>query len=272
MVEFTPKWAACIVYFNDSTSLNNLLEDLSTQVAKPEKIFICDNNSLHKPQVINNNLNIDVITLSTNKGFGAAANSTINKAISENFNNFILFSQDVRIHQSDATLKLVSALNEKTTIAYPNMNDRNTNEVFSMGGSINFQTGRVFLNKELNNNEKFWADGSTLAINKLGYESVKGFDEKYFMYFEDVDFCYRVKKAGFMLAHIPVKISQTPNGPTALQRSKNSIRFAKKTQQKWFLVAVIIRNFFGAIKSLLKLDFLNFWFRLKGLSLGLSEK
>ncbi|BBB25225.1 glycosyl transferase [Amphritea japonica ATCC BAA-1530] len=42
-----------------------------------------------------------------------------------------------------------------------------------------------------------WAAGSFLVFNADLYENLGGFDEKYFMYFEDVDICYRAKKIFF---------------------------------------------------------------------------
>jgi GT2 family glycosyltransferase len=39
-----------------------------------------------------------------------------------------------------------------------------------------------------------WAAGSFLVFNANLYKSLNGFDEKYFMYFEDVDICFRANK------------------------------------------------------------------------------
>ncbi|WP_290700168.1 glycosyltransferase [Amphritea sp.] len=42
-----------------------------------------------------------------------------------------------------------------------------------------------------------WAAGSFLVFDAGLYEKLGGFDEKYFMYFEDVDICYRAKRVFF---------------------------------------------------------------------------
>ncbi|MFZ6655688.1 hypothetical protein [Undibacterium sp. TJN19] len=36
-----------------------------------------------------------------------------------------------------------------------------------------------------------WASGAFLAFDALHYQALQGFDTRYFMYFEDVDICYR---------------------------------------------------------------------------------
>lgn len=271
MVKIAPKWAACIVYFNDSDSLNELLADLANQLNKPDQVFICDNNSSVAPNIKNIKLNVEVINFSRNKGFGAAANKTVMQAIEAGYDKYILFSQDVRLHQPDATEELISDLSNDVGLNFPTMIDRNKNEIFSNGGLINFLTGKVYLTKKINTKEKLWADGSCLAFSKAAFEKVQGFDENFFMYFEDVDFCYRMSRAGFILQHKLVEVSQAPNGPTALQRSRNSIIFAKKTKSFWFLAATVKRNLIGALKSLIKFNYQEFKARLKGIGLGLKN-
>jgi GT2 family glycosyltransferase len=48
-----------------------------------------------------------------------------------------------------------------------------------------------------------WAAGSFLAFKSSHYERLKGFDEGYFMYCEDIDICYRSKLLGEALTFYP---------------------------------------------------------------------
>ena len=41
-----------------------------------------------------------------------------------------------------------------------------------------------------------WLMGSCLMLRKKDFNEVKGFSKEYFMYFEDVDLSYKLKKAG----------------------------------------------------------------------------
>lgn len=271
MVQKSNNWAACIVYYNDFSSLNNLLGDLNEQELKPQKVYICDNNSSISPNINNINLDFEIYKMSENKGFGAAANQAVKLAEGDGLDKFILFSQDVRIHQLNATKNLVNALDAASIIAFPTMMNRNNGKVFSKGGGINFLTGKIYLYTRINFKKKIWADGSCLAFTKEVFNKNDGFDEEYFMYFEDVDFCYRAKSNGIELKHISVEVSQTPNGPTPYLRSKNSVKFAKKTKSKWFLTIVLKRNFLGALKSFLTLDLKGAKERIKGIGSGLRQ-
>ncbi|MFA6392440.1 MAG: glycosyltransferase family 2 protein, partial [Patescibacteria group bacterium] len=48
-----------------------------------------------------------------------------------------------------------------------------------------------------------WVSGAAMAIRRDIFEKVNGFDEKFFMYFEDIDLCLRTKKLGYKIAVLP---------------------------------------------------------------------
>lgn len=48
-----------------------------------------------------------------------------------------------------------------------------------------------------------WAAGSFLAFKASLFKKLKGFDERYFMYCEDIDICYRAQKLGQGLTFLP---------------------------------------------------------------------
>jgi len=45
--------------------------------------------------------------------------------------------------------------------------------------------------------------GACMAIGREAFESLGGFDERYFMYFEDADLCRRVTAAGWPIRYLP---------------------------------------------------------------------
>ena len=48
-----------------------------------------------------------------------------------------------------------------------------------------------------------WVMGSAMMISRKAYEQVGGMDERFFMYFEDVDWCRRIWQAGFKVVYQP---------------------------------------------------------------------
>ncbi len=53
-----------------------------------------------------------------------------------------------------------------------------------------------------------WGGGACLLIRRAVLEATGGFDERFFMYYEDLDLCKRIQDAGYRLRYLP--------GPTAV--------------------------------------------------------
>ena len=48
-----------------------------------------------------------------------------------------------------------------------------------------------------------WLSGSCLLVRRAAFEAIGGFDERYFMYFEDVDLGDRLGQAGWLNVYVP---------------------------------------------------------------------
>jgi GT2 family glycosyltransferase len=51
--------------------------------------------------------------------------------------------------------------------------------------------------------EADWVSGTSLFIRKDVFQKLGGFDEKFFMYFEDIDLCKRAREAGYKVIYFP---------------------------------------------------------------------
>jgi GT2 family glycosyltransferase len=51
--------------------------------------------------------------------------------------------------------------------------------------------------------ETDWVAATAVFVRKNLFERLNGFDEKFFMYFEDVDFCKRIRALGFKVIYFP---------------------------------------------------------------------
>ena len=267
MNEISTNWAACIVYYQDQVSLLNMLSSLEQQSLKPSQVFITDNNSVQSLALRNYSFPVQVTKLAENKGFAAGANIALKNAISKSFNNLMLLSQDVILDSSSAE-QMIAELVRSKVIVFPTMYNRNTNQVFSKGGSVNKLSGRIKLSTSRSPKNPEWADGSCLFLTKDVFNSTDGFYEKLFMYFEDVDFCYRAKSKGFTLKHVDTKVSQTPKGPDSLLRSRNSVIFARRTNSVLLKSSVTKRNILGAILLFARLRLTDSKNRFKGVIQG----
>ncbi len=64
-----------------------------------------------------------------------------------------------------------------------------------------------------------WVSGAAMLLRREAVERVGGFDEAYFMYVEDVDLCWRLRRAGYRVVYHPGFRLVHHIGRTSSQRS-----------------------------------------------------
>ncbi|HVB06885.1 MAG TPA: glycosyltransferase family 2 protein [Acidimicrobiales bacterium] len=60
-----------------------------------------------------------------------------------------------------------------------------------------------------------WVSGAFLLLRRVAFESVGGFDERYFMYVEDLDLCWRLGRAGWKVRYAPEAVIVHEQGQSA---------------------------------------------------------
>jgi len=63
-----------------------------------------------------------------------------------------------------------------------------------------------------------WVLGAALAVRRQAFEAMEGFDESFFMYFEEVDLCYRLACAGWQVHFTPTTTIVHVGGVSTTQR------------------------------------------------------
>lgn len=91
-----------------------------------------------------------------------------------------------------------------------------------------------------------WIAGTAMLISRHAFEAVGGFDERYFMYVEDVDLCWRFRQRGFRVAVVPeAGIAHEIGGSTesrpyrmVVEHHRSLWRFAVRTRRGAAAVAL----------------------------------
>lgn len=75
-----------------------------------------------------------------------------------------------------------------------------------------------------------WLSGSCLLVRRAAFEQVGGFDERYFMYMEDVDLGDRLGRAGWLNVYVPTaEVLHHKGHATARESSRNLVAHHKST-------------------------------------------
>ncbi len=76
-----------------------------------------------------------------------------------------------------------------------------------------------------------WISGASMLIRRAVLESIGGLDENYFLYFEETDFCYRARRAGFSTWYVPQSRVMHMGGQSTLATDSGS---PKRLPAYWF--------------------------------------
>ena len=171
-------------------------------------------------------LNFKVIFNDRNLGFAAGNNVGIKYAIKSGADYVIVLNNDVLV--KDAFWRpLVDFLekNKKVGIVAPKIyfapgrefhksrykKSERGKVIWSVGGTIDWQNV-IASNRGVDEVDKGqydqeaevdFASGCCLAASAAIWEKVNFFDERYFLYYEDSDFCQRVRRAGYKIVYVP---------------------------------------------------------------------
>jgi GT2 family glycosyltransferase len=94
-----------------------------------------------------------------------------------------------------------------------------------------------------------WLVGACLLIRRVAYEQAGGFDERFFMYFEETDWCRRVKEAGWSVVFQPAARARHLGGGSSDQaRARRQCEFNEskcRYTRKWHgLIAALALRWF----------------------------
>lgn len=211
---------------------------------------------------------VELIENAGNLGFAAAANQALRQSHARYV--FILNSDTKIDHDAIDVLVDFADHHEDTAIVGP--------ALFNPDGSIQI-TGRsfpsfrdamihAFLGVIWHNNpwsvrykmldwdrksERLvdWVSGAAMFVRTAAAKKVNFFDERFFMYVEDLDFCYRLRQKGWLVRFCPDakvvhhmgKSSEQSSTKMIIEFQKSMYRFyAKKYQESWrrFLKPLVI--------------------------------
>ncbi len=233
-----PEVAIVILNYNGLDYLRQFLPSVLATTYPNYRVIVADNGSQdgsveflrrHYPELA-------LISITDNHGFAGGYNRALKEVVSD---YYILLNSDVEVSQDwlDPLIELME--NDKRVAAcQPKIRAFDEKSRFEYAGAAGgwmdalgypFCRGRIFAFTEEDRGqyderqEIFWATGAALCIRSRLYHDIGGFDEDYFAHTEEIDLCWRLKRAGYRIMAEPRSVVYHKGGGTLQYNSPRKI-------------------------------------------------
>ena len=210
---------------------------------------------------------VEIIESGRNGGFAYGCNVGIRLALERKYDYIWLLNNDTLVNEETLPQMLGKfSENSASEVGIVGSLIRHLDFPYDVqaigGGSINYLTGQT---KNVLEFEHLggvdYITGASMLVSRKVFERIGLLDEGYFMYWEDVEFCVRAKKAGFGIAVATDSLVLHKEGASIGSKSLRKTLIQNEAQTRFFranttswLITLFINSFGRSVKSLLRGD------------------
>ena len=203
-----------IINYNGKRFLKDCLESIQASEASGAEVIIVDNASTDgSGEYLRGEFpSVKVMELDRNYGFAEANNRGAEAASG----TFLLFLNNDTVVTRGWLLALIEAMSSEPEVGAAGSKLLLYNQpgkVNSAGANIVFNGGGYDIGFMDEDSQKYNVRGprgavcaASMMVRKIEFLSLGGFDPLYFMYFEDVDLCWRYWLSGYKVLYIPQSV------------------------------------------------------------------
>jgi GT2 family glycosyltransferase len=236
------KTSVIIVSFNNQSTIQKCLDSVLKDKTEKEIIVVDNNSEDGTLKILESYKNkIKTIPSNINLGFSKANNLAVKNSIGE----YLLFlNPDTKFIENNTLERLLKTLEsnpkfglvgpklvlpsgkpQKSIRNLPTLSRAFQEYVFGIKNSFNFYLPETETPIDVES-----IVGACMLIKKETFKKIKGFNEKYFLYFEDLQLCKDIQRIGLRIIYNPSIKVEHAHGVSGLGKntSKLSIDSARK--------------------------------------------
>tara|TARA_R110001592_G_scaffold296187_1_gene566538 strand:+ start:3676 stop:4578 length:903 start_codon:yes stop_codon:yes gene_type:complete len=229
-----PSVAIIIVNWNSYDMTSQCLESLRAIAYNNYEIVVADNGSSDQSgdDIKNNFPEITLLKNEKNEGFTGGNNLGIRYAINKGFDYLLLLNNDTVVTSDflNVLIYTIDSLPKVGAIQPKIMFNKERDVIWSAGGIFN---DFLFLTKTRGENEldlgqydirwrPEWITGCCFLVRTEIIKQIGPLDEKFFIYFEDSDWSFKIRNAGFELMYEPEAVIYHEVGMSNRNRSDHN--------------------------------------------------
>ncbi|MNK71875.1 N-acetylglucosaminyl-diphospho-decaprenol L-rhamnosyltransferase [compost metagenome] len=224
-----------IVTWNSATTIDQCLSLLPEGL----RVVVVDNGSSDDTRERVSRRGADLLTPGRNLGFGAACNLG---AAHLGTGDILLLNPDAAITAENLAIMKAALLEDPTVgIVGPLIRDAEGGMELSWGEDPTLMTEwrrkRAHAKPEEGTDTLGavdWVTGGCCLIRRDVWEMIGGFDERYFLYFEDLDLCRRIRQAGYAVRFEPRAEALHSRGVSSKQIGTLVERYYRSSQIRYY--------------------------------------
>lgn len=149
------------------------------------------------------------LQLTDNLGFAGGSNASINYCIEQGAEWIWLLNNDTELAEHSLSLLMHNAImDDKAGVLGARVLTPNKDGYHKSGrGEIDFVKGKTFEKGDVDETKKSiacqWISGCNMLFRAKAFKEMNGFDERFYLYFEDTDICWRLNQAGWKCLLVP---------------------------------------------------------------------
>jgi N-acetylglucosaminyl-diphospho-decaprenol L-rhamnosyltransferase len=220
--QYGQELAVVTVTYSPGDTLETFLDSIGKATSRPLRMLLADNGSTDgSPERAIHRDGVQLLRIGENVGYGAAANRGIAEFGPE-VGWVVVANPDIEWHPGSLDELLAAGerwpragalgplIRQPDGMVYPS-----ARLLPALGRGIGhallgplwpgnpWTTTYRQSDTALGERTAEWLSGSCLLLRRAAFESVGGFDSRYFMYFEDVDLGDRLGRAGWLNVYVP---------------------------------------------------------------------
>ncbi|MEK6348903.1 MAG: glycosyltransferase family 2 protein [Burkholderia sp.] len=248
-----PRVGVVTVLYHSDDVLPDFFDSLALQAGVELMLYVIDNSPADSGSVLSRELAASaglpaqVVFNDANVGVARGNNQGIAMALADGCEYVLLANNDVAFRAPDTVAGLIRPIlaGSDTLATFPKIHYHGTNRIWCAGGTISrMKATTAHIGDGDEDVGQFDAPGESeyaptcfMALHRSVFDRVGMMDEKYFVYYDDTDFVWRMNRAGIHLWYVPAssvahKVSFSTGGgesPFSLfYCTRNRLYFSRK--------------------------------------------
>jgi GT2 family glycosyltransferase len=229
-----------IVTWNAVEMIERCLESITAEAPGAEVIVIDNNSSDGTPDYVAARFpTVRVIRNNWNAGFGHACNAGAKHARGE----YLFFLNPDASLEHGCIERMLCVMRQSSEIAIAGPLIRSTGGRPVSAGQPFLTLGTFCLRSVLGWHSTHvplevttvdWVSGAALLIRRQSFELLKGFDDRFWMYVEDMHLCWKAKALGWRVAVVPQATVVHDHATSARNNMEQTLRSNAANTLLWF--------------------------------------